>query len=241
MFFDNYPEFVENDVRKDREHLTVTSESLSKRCDAILPKTLIQDKTVLDVGSALGAMGHYALKNGASYYCGVELQKMYRDKSIELLRKYNDDSLFEMYETIDDVQYKSDIVIACGYIHSHFNVFDVLKKICGLSNRIVVIETHDPLGDDHPVIRFNPLGKMVRNDGNYSTFEGIETLPNKLAVDLIMAVNGFSVSRRILPEQIKNSHDAYNTRDNNSRFISLYVKDNNVRTLEDHIYDLAIR
>lgn len=241
MFFDNYPEFVECDVRKDREYLTVTSESLTKRCDAILPKELIQDKTLLDLGSALGAMGHYALQHGASYYCGVEIQKHYRDKSIVLLAQHNNPDFFHIAQNIDDIKSPYDVVIACGFIHGYFDVFQILKKICSLSNKYVIIETHELIGETDPVIKFN-IGKMVRNEGFYSAFEGIESVPNKTAVDLIMNVNGFSLDSRIYPDLINNSHDGYRTGASIlPRFICRYVKNNNVKTLEDNINDLAIR
>ena len=44
MFFDKYPEFVDFDPRKTRETATVTSESLTKRCDVIVPKDIIDGK-----------------------------------------------------------------------------------------------------------------------------------------------------------------------------------------------------
>jgi SAM-dependent methyltransferase len=239
MFFDKYPEFIESDVRKDREHLRVTSESMSKRCEAILPKELIHNKTILDLGCATGAMGHYALRNGAAYYTGVEIQDEYYKKAVRLLIKYNGYEFHELYQTIDEVKYKSQIVIACGFIHAHFDVFSILKQICDLSNKYVIIESHDPIDNNEPSIGFSS-GRMVKNDGSYSVFEGLECRPNKQAIDLIMSVNGFKVDKRIYPEKIISSHDAYNTRDRNSRFICRYIKDKKIRTLEDEINGLAI-
>jgi hypothetical protein len=231
VYFDNYPEFIDNDVRKNREQLTVTSESLSKRCSVIVPEHLVKNKTVLDLGSALGAMGHYSLQHGAISYTGVEIQKNYRDKSIELLGRNN--ANFKILNSINSVTGKYDVVLACGFIHAFFDVFDILKKICSFSDKYVIIETHNPSFGDSPVISFNPNGNMIRNDGTSFNFSGLETLPNKIAIDIIMSVNGFVVDERLFPEKIKNTHDGYNSNDQNSRFICRYIKGKRSTTLED--------
>jgi hypothetical protein len=233
VYFDNYPEFIDNDVRKNREYLTVTSESLSKRCSVIVPEHLIKNKTVLDLGSALGAMGHYCLHHGASSYTGVEIQKNYRDKSIELLGNYN--SSFEIFNSIESVRGTYDVVLACGFVHGFFDVFDILRRVCSLSNKYVIIETHNPQFGESPVISFNLTGNMVKNDGRYDVFRGVETVTNRHAIDLIMAVNGFSVDERLYPEKIETSHDGYNSETNYSRFICRYIKGGTVNTLEDAI------
>ena len=121
MFFDNYPEFIVYDPRKNREHVKLTSESLSNRCDVILPDYLVKDRSILDFGSALGAMGHYALLNGAKHYTGIEIQKPYIEKSKELLSKYHTN--WDIKETFDDKTY--DIVLACGSIHGFFDIFGI--------------------------------------------------------------------------------------------------------------------
>jgi hypothetical protein len=139
-----------------------------------------------------------------------------------------------MYHTIDQVQSRSDIVLACGFIHGFFDIFSILNKICSLSKKYVIIESHDPITNNEPMIRFNP-GCMVKNDGSYSEFMGLQSLPNKKAIDLIMATNGFILDKRIYPDKIIESHDAYNNRDRNSRFICRYVYDNKLKTLEDNI------
>ena len=242
MFFDQYTEFVECDVRKNRELFKVTSESLTKRCESILTPDCVYGKTILDLGSALGAMGHYAMNNGCSFYTGVEIQKTYREKSEELLSRYNPGSDYKLLHTIDDATETSDTVLACGYIHGFFDVFGLLQKICSLSNQFVIIETHKLSDNAFPMIVINSDGNMVMNNGYYTTFKGIQSSPNKHALDIIMGVNGFILDKEIKPKPILNSHDPYDDTQQNSRIICRYRKSiAKLSTLESNINEMAIR
>lgn len=254
MFFDNYIDFVNNDVRKNRLLLQVTSESLSKRCEAIMPKFVINKKTVLDLGSALGAMGHYALFNGATSYTGVEIQQEYRSRSTVLLNKYHD-SGWKILNDINQVDEKYDVVIACGFIHGFFDVFGILKTICNLSTKYVIIETYDPRlvvfnidstnkrwnrQSPTPTITFDTVASMVTHGANsneYVSTTGITPLPNKQAIDMIMLAYGFIEDSRIYPEPIIHSHDGYSSVDSSKyrRFISRYIKSTPIPTLESNI------
>lgn len=254
MFFDNYIDFVSNDVRKDRPLLRITSESLSKRCDAIMPDFVVNDNTILDLGSAMGAMGHYALCNGATCYTGVEIQQEYRARSTALLTKYHG-SGWKILNDINQVDEKYDVVIACGFIHGFFDVFSILKSICNLSNKYVIIETYDPrlvvFNTDStdkkwnrqlptPIITFDTNSTMVTHtaiSNEYGSHRGISSLPNKEAIDMIMSVYGFTEDSRIYPEAIIHSHDGYSPFDSSKyrRFISRYIKSTPVPTLESII------
>ena len=252
MFFDNYVDFVNNDVRKDRPLLTVTSESLSKRFDAIMPEFVINKKTVLDLGSALGAMGHYALCKGATRYTGVEIQQEYRTQSIALLTKYHS-SGWKILSDINQVDEKYDVVIACGFVHGFFDVFSILKTICNLSSKYAIIETYDPklvvFNSDStdkkwnrqlPTITFDTSASMVTHTAilnEYGSHKGISSLPNKEAIDMIMSINGFTEDSRVYPESIIHSHAAYSSSDSSKfrRFISRYIKSTPIPTLESII------
>jgi hypothetical protein len=253
MFFDNYIDFVNNDVRKNRQLLQITSESLSKRCDAIMPEFVINKKTVLDLGSALGAMGHYALCNGATYYTGVEIQQEYRTRSITLLTKYHC-SGWKILSDINQVDEKYDTVIACGFVHGFFDVFNILKIICNLSNKYVIIETYDPRltvfntystdkkwnrQSSIPTITFDNSSMVTHTAifNEYGSHKGISSLPNKEAIDMIMSVYGFTEDSRIYPESIIDSHDGYSPMDSSKfrRFISRYIKSTPIPTLESII------
>jgi hypothetical protein len=239
MFFDEYTDFVEFDPRRKRPSITVTSESLSKRCEAIVPPKFVKDKTILDMGSALGAMGHYALMHGAKHYTGVEIQDNYLNKSKELLSKYHTN--FQVSKTLQDNN-KYDIVLACGYIFGQFDIFSTLRQLCELSNDYVIIESHNPNFGEDPCIRFND-GLMIKNeghDGDYVNFMGLQSIANKQAIDLIMHHFGFKFVQRICPKQITESHDAWNDHvlGPSRRFIAKYKKMNVfVDTLEKAICD----
>lgn len=250
MFFDDYIDFVNDDVRKDRPMLRVTSESLSKRCDAIMPEFVVNGNTVLDLGSAVGAMGHYALCCGATHYTGVEIQQEYRTRSSELLSRYHTDK-WKLLSDINQINEKYDVVIACGFIHGFFDVLSILKTICNLSNKYVIIETNNPRLIVHnidstdkkwnkqtPSITFSNMTMVTHgtNSNEYASHSGISSLPNKEAIDMIMSVYGFSEDSRIYPEPIVNSHDGYSSDTSpHRRFISRYIKSTPITTLESII------
>lgn len=238
MFFDKYPEFVDLDVRNNRPNLTITIESLSKRCEAILTPGFINNKSILDLGSATGAMGHYALCNGAANYTGVEIQQPYRDLATNLLSTYHKDN-WSILKSIDDVASRYDIVLACGIIHSFVDVFGILKTISALSNKYIVLETNNPDTSDVPVITFNNYISMISTKGGeFPRYLGLAALPNKAAIDLIMSINGFKELSRIYPAPIINSHDGYSDpKAQQHRFISKYIKDVPISTLETTIRD----
>ena len=73
-FFTQFPEFVAQDSRKDRGFSPVTIETLDNRHLVTTPKWLVEDMTVLDLGSCLGATGHWSLSQECKHYTGVEVQ-----------------------------------------------------------------------------------------------------------------------------------------------------------------------
>jgi 16S rRNA G966 N2-methylase RsmD len=239
MFFDNYPDFIENDLRSKRQFMIINSETLTKRLEAILPKELCEGKRILDLGSALGAMGHMALINGAVSYTGVEIQEHYLNKSKELFEKYHPRGNWEFFKTIDEVQGEYDIVVAAGFIHGFFDVFDILKKTCAFAKERVIIETNEPKDNVYAAIFFDD-GRMVNNDGQterYRDYSGIKVTPNKPAIDLIMKTHGFDFVKRIYPEAFSTDYDTFNTSEaistNVKRFILSYKKSNSaLQTLE---------
>ena len=91
-----FNEYVNADIRKNRTTATVTEESLTNRFEVMLPAWLIKGQRILDLGSALGAAGHWCLHHGAAHYTGVEIQESYAVKSRELLSSSYDTELFEI-------------------------------------------------------------------------------------------------------------------------------------------------
>jgi len=213
MFFDQYPEFVQHDVRTHRGTLKVTAESLTNRCQALLPSWLVKDKTILDLGHCLGAFGHWALANGAAHYTGVDIQNDFCIKSAELLSNYWDQDKFSIInaETLEFLQSckKYDIVIASGIIHCYINPITFIELLANVTNETVVVENQEAEEKDGPCIQFK-LMNMVSNEIG-KPYAGWSSAVGYEALKVIMAENGFEVyGSRIYPQRIENSHDAYN-------------------------------
>jgi SAM-dependent methyltransferase len=221
-FFDNHLEFVTEDVRKIRPVTTVTPESLDKRCSVLLPKWMIEGKTILDLGSCLGAFGHWALANGAKHYTGVEVQQAFCLKSENLLGKYWDSSNFKILNS-DIVQFlsncteKYDIVVACGVIHGTVNVISTLQQITNISSNYVVIESLDVPEPTTPAIIFK-AHSMTSKYALYP-YSGWTPLIGYTALQYVMHEYDFVIDgERIYPERITESHDAYNDSVDNTKY-----------------------
>ena len=226
MFFDSYPEFIELDERRKRTKFTVSSLTLSRRCESMLPVEIIKDKTVLDIGSALGAMGHWALTNGASHYCAVEKNDYYRDTSIDLLKKYHKN--FSVYEKVNQVRKKYDVVIAAGVIHGFFDPIPIIKKICNRSSKHVIIETmvyKTPI----PIIGFQE-NNMINPKDVDEPYGGISGILSKSGLDMVMGINGFEIEEDNIIPNIPFTEYGVN------RYIMRYVLTNKkVKVLEKEI------
>ena len=217
MFFDQYPEFIDNDVRKNRGTTTVTSESLSKRCSALLPEWTIKDKTILDLGHCAGAMGHWGLTQGAKHYTGVDIQEDFCNTSVKLLSNHWDSSKFSIVQ-MDVVQFmkqqveqgiKYDLVLASGIIHGYINTVEFLELMSKLSNKYIVVESMESDEDNRtPTISFK-LFNMVSNLSDYP-YQGWSAIVGFNALRTIMGEFGFSMGSRMYPEKITETHDAYN-------------------------------
>jgi SAM-dependent methyltransferase len=213
-FFDQYPEFVDTDLRKVRKTTTVSSESLHKRCAVLLPKWLIEGKTILDLGHCVGAFGQWALANGAAHYTGVDINRNFCNNSKAMLGKYWKENQFDIvcsdvlnYLKENDKQY--DIVVASGVIHGYLDVFQLIKLISETSSEYIVIETLDVNETESPAILFKPH-KMTSNYVQHH-HTGWTPLIGFNALRAVMNEHGYIMhGERIYPEKIINSHDAYN-------------------------------
>lgn len=229
-WFDQYPEFVNLDPRKDRKSVTVTSESLSKRCEVMLPSELIKDKQILDIGSALGAMGKWSLEHGAYSYHGVEIQEEYKERSKELLKDY---PTAIIYKVLDNTSDNYDIVIAAGVIHGTLDLVGILQNICLKAREYVILESHLIPGTE-PFIALT-TGNMINFNDVNKPFSGVQLMPNRPAIDLLMACNGFFLDANLCPKPFIYSHDAYNSKTGSDRFIARYKRGNKIKTLEESI------
>ena len=59
--FELYPEFVEDDTRKDRKKgYKISAQFLDNRYAALLPPHIIHGNTILDLGAAIGSAGAWS-------------------------------------------------------------------------------------------------------------------------------------------------------------------------------------
>ena len=250
--FDQAPEFIEWDNRTQRKINQVTAESVYNRFSVQLPSWLVKDKTVLDLGSCLGAAGHLALTNGAKHYTGVEIQENYFNNSQKALEKYWDASVFTIHkQNIEDfldrcitnsIQY--DIVVASGVLYAFLNIFNILEKFTRVARECVIIDTSFTSDfKDVGIISIRTNGRMIRDQGT-TAFAGIGSSCNLLALDIIMNDNKFyRTEDKLIPPINKNSHDSYSDvlsrnvgTDGPSRYITRYFrKDTRPNTLLDDI------
>jgi hypothetical protein len=125
----------------------IHAEFMYDRHRIMLPPDLIREKSVLDIGSLLGATGAWCLANGAASYTGLEPQQDYVDRSNNLLQEYFPDgnwenitASLEKFET--DRQW--DIVIASGVLYACFDPFDFVEKVSQWCREIVIFDTVHP-------------------------------------------------------------------------------------------------
>ncbi len=154
------PEWVEDDDRKHRQVLVpsheksgpslsynINPEFMYHRHRVMLPPELIKGKTILDVGSCMGATGAWCLANGSSHYTGIEQLERYVTPSNKLFKKYYQSNQYEIIHTSIDTfvsDKKYDIVVASGMLYAVFDSFCFIKKITELAKETIIIDTVHP-------------------------------------------------------------------------------------------------
>ena len=159
--FDVMPEFISSDVRVNRPvdvSYRIDAEFMMRRHQAMLPHELVNDATVLDLGSAASATGAYALFYGAQKYTAVEVQpKMAADATENLSKYFNADRFDVVNDSIENFlenateQY--DIIIISGVIYGVIDYFSFIKKLTKIAKKCIIIESMHPW-------------KILREDGS---------------------------------------------------------------------------
>jgi SAM-dependent methyltransferase len=258
--FEVATEFIDLDCRRTRITHPTTVESVYKKCQVHLPKSSIEDKTILDLGSAMGASGHYALTYGAKHYTGVEIQNYYVTHSNNLLSKYwESDKFIIVQQEIEDFldekiaqNIKYDYVLALGVIYCFLNIISILDKLCKITKEALVIETinypestNDKNHGEILITRSQPMVKSVDDFTTHIYYEGIASRISLNALDIVMSTNSFTRTEDVLiPEEIKDSYDPYrklyNKFENNKlaplRYIARYTPNHiESKTLRDTV------
>lgn len=150
MFFSKYPEFVQRDPRISRsDGYRPTEEFLSARYANLVPESLINNKSVLDIGSCVGSLGAWCLANGASRYTGLEIQRELHQVATECMKQYfksgpwtliNDDA-----EAWIDTMPDYDLIVVAGTIQTFRDPVSVLKKLSQRTNSLIIESTHPHL------------------------------------------------------------------------------------------------
>jgi cyclopropane fatty-acyl-phospholipid synthase-like methyltransferase len=153
--FETAPEFVDEDNRQFRTHNPVSKEQMRNKHEVLFPEYLIKGKTILDLGSCLGATGHWCLSHGAAHYTGVEVQKEYTSLAAKLLEKYHPGksetlcmSLEQFFET-NTKQY--DVVALLGVLYVFVDYYSILKKLTDIAKEQLIFENLS-----HPSIAWDP-------------------------------------------------------------------------------------
>lgn len=219
MFFQNHPEFVDLDNRQNRIHTPLTYETLTNKHEKMAPEELIRGKTILDLGSCLGATGHWALTHGSSYYTGIEIQNYYVEKSNELLSKYWNKENYhivqdEIINFLSTTNEQYDIVFACGVIYGFLNTYGFLDLTTRVAKECVVVDCSYPTQMTHgraTIIDIVNIQHMIKSE-DHRSYLGLGARPSPGALNRLMLNFGFENKENILyPKKLDDSkiHDTY--------------------------------
>lgn len=215
-------EFVNLDNRRLRSHYTTTFESLYNKINAQLPLALVKGKTILDLGSCLGAAGYYVLHNQAKHYTGVEVQDYYFNTSNHLLSKYFTTEQFnivqqDIIEFLDSSTLKFDIVLASGILYGFLDPIDLLQKLTKVTNEYLVIDTrYVPVKNkDYQtgIVLVQRKERMVKaiDENQHGFFEGIGSRICINALDIVLNSYSFVLDEEVKVDNITDTFDSYNT------------------------------
>lgn len=230
-FFNEYPEFIYNDVRQFRKVSPIDIKTLSLRHEVALPPEIIKDKSILDLGACLGATGAWCLANGARHYTGIEAQKSAVEKGNWLLNSYWDKSKFE-FICEDNIQYLAncnqtfDIVVAFGIIYEYVDYYNFLSKIAKVANEYIVVDCRYPKMKhiNETIVEFYN-NQHCHIDGEETlNFVGAGTKISPNALRFIMQTLGWDNNNQLLyPEQVEDEDliDMYLTPLENKKGINL--------------------
>lgn len=125
----------------------ISVDFMFERHKVMLPPELIKGKSILDIGSLLGATGAWCLANGASSYTGLEPQLEFVNHSNSLFQEYFPNGRWEnIHNSVDnyDTDRQWDIVVASGVLYACFDPFDFVNKVSKFSKETVIFDTVHP-------------------------------------------------------------------------------------------------
>jgi len=206
--FDDYSGFYLKDNRQYRGLNPVSKGTLEAKFAALLPEWLIKNKSILDLGSCLGAAGQWALYYGAASYTGVEIQNSYAEQSRLLLAHWGERArivqtgIREFLERSADREY--DIVVAAGVIYHFIDPKEIVDQLCRVAKDVVNIETNQPRavcrGELQPAAcvteyHFDQDANLADKKASLSGLSACSTLS---ALDVFFSLNGFEKNESTL-------------------------------------------
>ena len=214
--YDDYPEFYTQDHRQKRLLSPVNKEQLENRHAAMFAEWNIRDKTVLDLGSCLGATGQWVLFHGARHYTGVEAQAAYAERSRRLLGHYSDRVRIEQ-SSIEDFLVENteefDVIVMLGVIYAFLSYHDLLAKVARICKESLIIEGVYPYPNvcnpKAPIVEITPEQSMVVADAEQHV-QGIGVRISPSALSIVLSTMGFeSVGKPTMPKHIKSVIDNF--------------------------------
>jgi SAM-dependent methyltransferase len=224
-FFCDYQEFSDLDARRSRYYGPITTETLNSRHEVMLPEYIVKNKTVLDLGSCLGASGHWSLGHGSTHYTGVEIQKPQSDISQKLLSKYWDSNKFsiiskDFIDFLDEAITEGkryDIVLMIGVIYAFIDQYSLLEKVSKVCDKYLLIDSVYPslqmFGKVELESSFIQINSQTINHAEEDTlFKGLSARPSPNALKYMLGSFGFENKDGLLmpyPPSDKDVYDNY--------------------------------
>jgi hypothetical protein len=197
-FFDEYDEFLKT------SKTAMFLNQLNHRYKALIEynREIISDNKILDLASHDGRFSFAAIKNGASFVCGIEARKHLVDASNKNMEKYNiprekysyiRGDIFDEIKKIKSGDF--DVIFCFGIFYHIMNHTLLLSEIKRLNPKYLILDTR-VMPSPAPIIKvlekdpeFEGHGIQDSINKNKSVLEGV---PSKALLELILKNYNFS-------------------------------------------------
>lgn len=244
--FDKHPAFYEEDNRRHRSFNPTSKAFLEAKFGVLLPKSLVEGRTVLDLGSCNGAAGQWVLFNEAKSYTGIEVQQNYVEQSRQLLSHWTEHAAVIQQDVssylaqLEDGAF--DLVLMAGMLYHFIDTKNIIDHACRVASEQVVVETAYPLGIrsgklplDATVTEYVTDQEVNLDRGNQSMF-GVSATTSMSALDILFRLNGYAKKEKKLhfpltPDTVIYDESALGTSDLHIRFAVRYFRNENQQAL----------
>lgn len=207
--YQEHPGFYDLDNRKTRVLSPINKEQLEHRHAAMFAEWNLKDKTVLDLGSCLGATGQWVLFHGAKHYTGVEAQHGYVKKSKALLSHHDSKATIihaSIEEFLESNTTKYDVVVMLGVIYAFIDYYKILRQVTSICKENLLIEgiyPYPPIGNPKAsVVEICAKQPMVVADVEQHV-QGVGSRMSPSALDIVMGSLGFeSIGKHPMPRRM---------------------------------------